>query len=350
MPTPLAVENLFAKALLRAPVEPFYAIASRSSSPVIDGKRLDGKTRYILSLMSLVGPPPPETLSPVEARAEFLRRGEAAAPPRRRLARVTDVEIPSAAGAIRARVYVPFAKARALPALVYFHGGGWVLGCIETHDRLCRVIADDAACIVVSVDYRLAPECKYPAAVIDARAAFTWVAEQAASLGIDSSRIAVGGDSAGGNLAAVTTLAGVAGQCPLPAYQLLIYPVTDLACDTTSYENFAVGYFLTRSLMLWYRDHYLPEAGAYVEPQASPLRAELRRPLPPALVITAGFDPLLDEGLAYAHKMRAAGTEVTYRCHEGLIHGFVNMTGAIPAARYALAEATTALRLAFARI
>jgi len=174
--------------------------------------------------------------------------------------------------------------------------------------------------------------------------------EQAASLGIDPARIAIGGDSAGGNLATVITIAGMAGHCPLPVYQLLIYPVTDLACDTSSYEKFADGYFLTRSLMLWFRDHYLPEAGAYADAQASPLRAELRRPLPPALVVTAGFDPLLDEGLAYARKMRSVGTEVTYRCHEGLIHGFANMTGAIPAARSALTEATTALRLAFARI
>jgi acetyl esterase len=344
------METLFAKALLRAPIEPFYAIAARSSAPVVDGKRLDDKTRYLLALTGLVGPPPPETVTPAVARAEYIKRGGAVAPARRRLARVLDVEIPGPAGVIRARVYVPFAKARALPALVYFHGGGWVLGCIETHDRLCRVIADDASCVVISVDYRLAPESKFPAAVIDARAAFTWVVEQAASLGIDPARIAIGGDSAGGNLATVTTLAGMAGQCPLPAYQLLIYPVTDLACDTSSYEKFADGYFLTRSLMLWFRDHYLPEAGAYVEPQASPLRAELRRALPPALVVTAGFDPLLDEGLAYARKLRSVGTEVTYRCHEGLIHGFANMTGAIPAARSALTEATTALRLAFARI
>jgi len=350
MPTSLGVENLFAKALLRAPIEPFYALAARSSSPVVDGKRLDDKTRYILSLSALVGPPPPETVPPAVARAEYIKRGGAVAPARRRLARVTDIDIPGPAGAIRARVYVPFAKARALPALIYFHGGGWVLGGIETHDRLCRVIADDAASIVISVDYRLAPEHKFPAAVIDARAAFTWLVEHAAALGIDPARIAIGGDSAGGNLAAVTTLAAMAGQCPLPAYQLLIYPVTDLACDTRSYEKFADGYFLTRSLMLWFRDHYLPEPAAHADPQASPLRAELRRALPPALVVTAGFDPLLDEGYEYACKMRAAGTEVTYRCHETLIHGFANMTGAIPAARSAVDEATTALRLAFARI
>jgi len=245
---------------------------------------------------------------------------------------------------------VPFGKAHALPALVYFHGGGWVLGGIDSHDRLCRVIADDAGCVVVSVDYRLAPESKFPAAVVDARTAYTWVVSQAAALGIDARRIAIGGDSAGGNLAAVVTLAGVAGQCPLPAYQLLIYPVTDLACDTRSYDQFADGYFLTRSLMLWFREQYLPSIRDHVDPLASPLRADVRKPLPPALVITAGFDPLVDEGLAYARKMRTAGTEVTYRCHEGLIHGFVSMTGAIPAARAALAEATTGLRLAFARI
>jgi acetyl esterase len=350
MPGWFGVERLAANVLLRAPVAPLYALAARSSSSVVDGKRLDDKTRYILSMAALVGPPPPETVTPAEARAEYIKRGGAVAPRRRRLARVTDVEIRGPVGLIPARVYVPFGKARALPALVYFHGGGWVLGGIETHDRLCRVIADDAGCVVVSVDYRLAPEHKFPAAVVDARAAFAWVVEQAAALGIDERRIAIGGDSAGGNLAAVTTIAAVSGQCPLPAYQLLIYPVTDLACDTRSYERFADGYFLTRSLMLWFRDHYLPEPGAFTDALASPLRADLRRPLPPALVVTAGFDPLLDEGFEYARKMRAAGTEVTYRCHEELIHGFANMTGAIPAARSALAEATTALRLAFARI
>lgn len=350
MPGSFGVENLVARALLRAPVEPLYALAARSSSPVVDGKRLDDKTRYLLSLTALVGPPSPDTVSPSEARAEYVKRGGTVAPPRRRLARVTDVDIPGPAGSIRARVYVPFAKARALPALVYFHGGGWVLGNIDTHDRLCRVIADDAECVVVSIDYRLAPENKFPAAVNDARAAFTWVVEQSASLGVDEKRIAIGGDSAGGNLAAVTTIAGVQNQCPVPAYQLLIYPVTDLACDAKSYEKFADGYFLTRNLMFWFRSHYLPEESVLADPQASPMRAELRRPLPPALVITAGFDPLLDEGYEYARKMRAVGTEVTYRCHESLIHGFANMTGAIPAARSALAEATTALRLAFARI
>jgi acetyl esterase len=350
MPGSFAVDTLFAKALLRAPIEPLYALAARSSSRLVDGKRLDDKTRYILSLATLVGPPPPETVTPAEARAEYVKRGGTVAPARRRLARVTDVDIPAASASIRARVYVPFAKARALPALVYFHGGGWVLGGIETHDRLCRVIADDAGCVVVSVDYRLAPEHKFPAAVIDARDAFTWVAAQARSLGIDPRKIAIGGDSAGGNLAAVTTLAATEGLCPLPAYQLLIYPVTDLAFDTKSYEQFADGYFLTRSLMSWFRNHYLPHVGAFADPQASPLRAELRRPQPPALVITAGFDPLLDEGYEYARKMRVAGTDVTYRCHETLIHGFANMTGVIPAARRAVDEATTALRLAFARI
>lgn len=350
VPGTLAVQNLFAKALLRAPVELFYAIGSPGSAPVVDGRRLDDKTRYLLSLLSLVGPPPPETVTPAAARAEYINRGVAAAPSKRRLARVTDLDVPGPAGTIRARLYVPFAKAHALPALVYFHGGGWVLGGIETHDRLCRVIADDAGCAVVSVDYRLAPESKFPAAVVDARAAFTWVVDHAASLGLDPGRIAIGGDSAGGNLAAVTTLAATAGECPVPAYQLLIYPVTDLSCDTRSYEQFADGYFLTRSLMHWFRDHYLPSPAAFTNPQASPLRAELRRPLPPALVITAGFDPLLDEGFQYARKMRAAGTDVAYRCHEGMIHGFANLTGVIPAAREALAEATTALRLAFARI
>lgn len=343
------LEKVLARAAARAPVGGLVSLVQPGAATV-DGKRLDGKTLYLLRLMELAGPASIAQLTPAVARKEYLESGDAVAPPARRLARVCDAEIKTASGRLPLRVYVPFAKATALPALVYFHGGGWVLGGIATHDRLCRTIADDAGCVVVSVDYRLAPESKFPAAVDDALDAFAWVAKEAGALGVDPDRIAIGGDSAGGNLAAVVAQAAASGAAAQPRFQLLIYPVTDLRCDTRSYDVFANGYFLTRDVMLWFRSHYLRGAADIEDPRASPLRAELKGPVAPALIVTAGFDPLLDEGVAYARKLRAGGTEVTYRCHETLIHGFASMTGAVPTAREALAETTTALRLAFARL
>jgi acetyl esterase len=343
------LETLLSRAAARAPVGPLVALAT-SSLPSTDGKRLDGKTRYLLRLAELAGSPPIDKLTPEVARVELAKSGVAVSPAARRLARVSDMTALDGQNEIPVRVYVPFAKATALPALVYFHGGGWVLGNLDSHDRLCRVLADDGECIVISVNYRLAPEHKFPAAVHDALGAYAWAAREAANLGIDSRRIAVGGDSAGGNLAAVVSQASASGVVPRPAFQLLIYPVTDLGCDTRSYDVFGDGYFLTRDVMLWFRSHYLSDLAEIEDPRVSPLRGEVRHALPPALVMTAGFDPLLDEGRAYAEKMRAAGTDVAYRCYEPLIHGFASVTGAVPAARAALRDATAALRLGFARL
>lgn len=344
-----ALTSVLSRAAARAPVGGAYA-ALTGPPPVVDGKRIDAQTRYLLRLMQIAGPAAITELTPDAARVEYLRSGEAVVPAARALARVFDTTVPVLGSSIQVRIYVPFAAARALPALVYFHGGGWVLGSIASHDRLGRVLAADAGCIVVSVDYRLAPEHRFPTGVDDAIAAFGWVAREASALGIDSERIAVGGDSAGGNLAAVVSQVAATGAVPNPILQLLIYPVTDLACDSRSYELFGDGYFLTRDIMLWFRAHYLGDLAKIDDPRASPLRADLDTPLAPALVVTAGFDPLLDEGLAYARKLHAAGTAVTYRCHESLIHGFVSMTGAVPAARRALDETIAALRLAFARL
>jgi len=343
------LESVLSRAAARAPVGTLLSLAT-TSSPTIDGKRLDDKTRYLLRLMALAGPAPIDRMTPETARAEYTKSGNAVAPAARHLARVSNLVAADGHLEVPVRVYVPFGKATALPALVYYHGGGWVLGNRDTHDRLCRVLAADGECVVVSVDYRLAPEHKFPAAVHDALAAYAWTVKEASSLGIDPLRVALGGDSAGGNLAAVVAQAATAGMVPRPVFQLLIYPVTDLGCDTRSYSVFGDGYFLTRDVMLWFRSHYLRDLAEIDDPRVSPLRAELRQPLAPALVMTAGFDPLLDEGLAYAGKLRAAGTDVAYRCYEPLIHGFASVTGAIPAARAALADATAALRLAFARL
>lgn len=333
---------LFSRMFLAA-----HEVATRRRPVVVDGKRLDASTRFLLSVLAVAGPAPMETLSPERARLEFAKSCSAITPPARQLARVVDVTIEVEPQVLGARVYVPSVGRGLLPGLVYFHGGGWVIGGVETHDRLCRVLADDAGCVVISVDYRLAPECPFPAAADDAKAAFRWIAANASAFGIDVRRLAVGGDSAGGNLAAVVSLAGAGGKGPRPHHQLLIYPVTDLRCDTPSYEHFADGYFLTRSLMHWFRGHYLPSLELVADPDASPLCAEIPRNLPPAYVMTAGYDPLLDEGAAYARKLESAGCDVTYRCYDGLIHGFASMTGIIPAARGAVADATTALRRAF---
>jgi acetyl esterase len=344
------LEDAASRAILSAPLRTIHGFVNSGRPVVIDNKRLDDATRYLLSVLALAGPSPIEQLSPTEARAIFAKSGGAIAPPARRMAKVVDLRLDVTPVRLSARLYVPRNAPRAMPALVYMHGGGWVIGGIDTHDRLCRVLADDAGCAVISVDYRLAPEHKFPAAVDDAKSAFAWVARNAVSLGIDPKRIAVGGDSAGGNLSAVVSLAGATGLGPQPVYQLLSYPVTDFACDTTSYDLFGDGFYLTRNLMHWFRMHYLPTMNAIGDPAASPLRADIPPGVAPAFVMTAGYDPLLDEGAAYAAKLRGAGCDVIYRCHEGLIHGFASMTGVVPVAREAVHEAAMALRLAFARL
>lgn len=237
---------------------------------------------------------------------------------------------------------------QALPGLVWFHGGGWTIGDLDTHDVLCRELANYAHCAVVSVGYRLAPEHKFPAAVDDAVTATRWVAAQGEALGIDASRLAIGGDSAGGNLAAVAALAlRDAGGPPL-AMQMLIYPATDLAAEHPSHFKFAEGYLLTRANVQWFRANYLASAAQVDDWRASPLRAHDLSRLPAAYILTAGFDPLVDEGKAYADRLVAAGVTVTYECFEGMIHGFIVMGGAIAAANHALYRATTALKQAFA--
>jgi acetyl esterase len=254
--------------------------------------------------------------------------------------------LPSPAGTIPVRLYHPAGKAP-LPVFVYFHGGGWVIGDIESSDGLCRALCNAVHCIVMSVDYRLAPEHPFPAAVDDSYQAVLWASENAATFGGDPSRIAVGGDSAGGNLAAVVAqIARDRGQ-PALRYQLLVYPVTDAACDTPSYNNNAEGYFLTKDAMHWFWTHYLGRNVDLSNPLASPLRAHNFGGLPPALVITAEFDPLRDEGEAYADRLKSAGVPVQLTRYEGMIHGFFTMAGILDSGKKAVEQATSALRTAF---
>jgi acetyl esterase len=252
--------------------------------------------------------------------------------------------IPGPAGDIRLRVYTPLDAADAmLPGLVFFHGGGFVIGDLDTHDDLCRCLANGSFCRVIAVDYRLAPECPFPAAVEDAYAATHWVSANAAELGI-AGAIAVGGDSAGGNLAAVVCQLARSGG-PAIAFQLLIYPVTQLGQpEMPSMRENAKGYFLERESMLWFTRLYCPDAAHRADPRLSPLLATDLSGLPPAYVVTAGFDPLRDEGKAYADKLDSAGVPVTYVNYPGMIHGFFSMRGLVPKAREAVAASAAAVR------
>jgi len=247
------------------------------------------------------------------------------------LPRVEDISIPGPAGPIGARVYDPaMAPEPPRPVIAYYHGGGWVQGDLETHNGLCARLARRSGAIVVSVDYRLAPEHKFPAGVEDALAAYRWLRAHASELGGDPRRIAVAGDSAGGNLSAVVSqLAARAGE-PVPTCQALIYPAVDFALDTPSHREMEEAHIIPRERIAWYTEQYLSGDADRMDLRASPLRAPDLAGQPPALIVTAGFDPLRDEGLAYADKLRAAGVDVVYREYPGQIHAFVSLTKAIP--------------------
>ncbi|MFQ5665439.1 MAG: alpha/beta hydrolase [Candidatus Binatia bacterium] len=308
---------------------------------------LHPQVHRLLEQFTAMGAPPLNTLSPPDARraAAALASLHGAGEP---VAKVEDGTITGPAGQLPVRIYTPAGNGP-FPALLYFHGGGWVIGDLDTMDGPCRVLTNAAGCVVVSVGYRLAPEHKFPAAMEDAVAATQWVTAHAGSLNADPARVAVGGDSAGANLAAAVALATRdRGELPL-AYQLLVYPVTDAACDTASYRENADGYLLTKDMMLWFWHHYLRSDADRCDPRASPLRARSLRGLPPALVITAEFDPLRDEGEAYAARLRDAGVFVQHTRYDGMIHGFFGMASVLDTARAALAEAALALRSAFAR-
>jgi acetyl esterase len=266
--------------------------------------------------------------------------------PRPDVAAVKDLEIPGPVGRIPVRVYRPSERTD-LPLLVYLHGGGWAICSLETHDASCRELANAAACVVVSVDYRLAPEHRFPAAPEDCYAALTWTARNAASLGADARRLAIGGDSAGGNLAAVVALMARDREGPRLCHQLLVYPVTDHAFDTASYRENADAPILTREIMQGFWGLYLARAEDGHNPYASPLRAPDLSGLPPAHVITAEYDPLRDEGEAYARRLAAAAVPVTQRRFDGMIHGFFGFGELIDLAREAVADAARELRRAF---
>jgi acetyl esterase len=308
------------------------------AEPITRSSGLHPEVRALLEMMDAQGGPRLETQDPVEARIARVEGMILMGGPPAPLERVEDLSIPGPAGSVPARLYAT-GHGGLRPALIYFHGGGFVFGNLDTHDSLCRALAKASDAIVISVDYRLAPEHKFPAAVDDSYAATQWVAANAERLGIDACRVSVGGDSAGGNLATVIAMRCRATGGPKLSSQVLLYPVTDMGrFDTASYVELAENYFLTRAAMEWFGGHYVAAEDHKRHPEVSPLRAPDLSGLPPALVITAEFDPLRDEGEAYARRLEQAGVQVTSKCYPGMIHGFVSMHAALSGGREAIQE------------
>src|SRR5580658_2434736 len=312
--------------------------------PIIRNERLHPQARTLLETMDAQGGPPLESMTAAEARASRLEPMKMLGGEPDALGRVEDLSIPRPDGDLPVRIYAN-EPGGLRPGLLYFHGGGFVFGNLDTHDAVCRALAKESGTVVISVDYRLAPEHKFPAAVEDSHAATVWLAANAASLGIDARRIAVGGDSAGGNLAAVVAMRCRDAGGPALALQVLLYPVTDFSTfETASHRELAEGYFLNRAAMDWFSAHYLTSDDQKRDPEVSPLLARDLSGLPAALVITAEFDPLRDEGEAYAQRLGQAGVAVTMTRYPGMIHGFVSMRGVLTGGRDAIREAAEAIR------
>lgn len=341
----LRLQRRFALFMLALPLRLIRLLAG---APVIrEGRRLDPQVQLMLRLQRLAGGGAGWNDTPVAvARQQLEVECDLLTLRAPELARIESLTLEGPAGPIGARLYRPGTAGSPSAALVYFHGGGFVLGNLDSHDTVCRQIADRVGCVVISVDYRLAPEHRFPAGPQDAVAAFRAIAERAGSLGLHPARLAVGGDSAGANLAAV-----VAQQTRhddgRPCFQLLVYPTVDLTMSFPSIQTFARGFLLQKSSMDWFLDHYLPSGQDRRDPVGSPLYGALAG-LPPALVQTAGFDPLCDEGEAYVERLRQAGVKVSHRRYEGLVHGYLHMVEGVAAARLAFSDLVLGLQQAFA--
>jgi acetyl esterase len=307
---------------------------------------LHPQVKTVLDMMTSAGPPL-HRLSPQEARKaiEAMRANTGEV---ERVAKVEDRTFQGSGGKLPVRIYTPDGRGP-FPVLVYFHGGGWVVGNIDIVDASARALANQAGCIVVSADYRLAPEHKFPAAAEDAYAATQWAALNISSFHGDPKRIAVGGESAGANLAAVAAIMAQERGTPSFVLQLLLYPATNYAFDTPSCKENGEGYFLTTEMMQWFWRQYINSDADGENPYASPMRVKRLSGMAPAAIFTAEFDPLRDEGAAYADKLRAGGVAVQYKCQEGLIHGYMGMAKAVEPAGKALADAAAALRAAFGK-
>jgi acetyl esterase len=311
---------------------------------------LHPQARALLDLIEASGLPATHTLAPVEARRVYRDRRAYTQPAAPEMAEVRDLACPGPGGAVPLRLYRPrgAAPGAALPVLVYFHGGGWTIGDLDTHDVLCRELANGSGACVIATDYRMGPEHRFPAAFDDCLAVTRWVSREAASLAVDAARLAVGGDSAGGNLAAAVALAARDGGDLAVRYQLLIYPATDMRRGQASHTANGYGYLLTRDTMDYFHGHYIDDARHDLDWRASPLLAADHSKLPPALVLTAGFDPLRDEGMEYAARLTAAGSRAMYVCFERQIHGFITMGRVLDEANTAVALCAAELKRALA--
>jgi acetyl esterase len=315
----------------------------------VDAMKLHPDAARVCEMIVAANRPPLETMTPAEARLAYLATRQVLQPDPPPVAEVAALEAPGPAGPIPLRLYRGHGadKGAPQPALVYFHGGGWVIGDLDSHDQVCRALANAARAIVVAVDYQLAPEHKFPGAAEDAIAATRWIAGNAARLGIDAARLAVGGDSAGGNLAAVVALDARDRGGPPLAFQVLIYPSTDMGLKLPSHLRHADQLPLRRTTMQWFVDHYLRDGTDLADWRASPLRARSFAKLPPALVVTASFDPLCDEGEAYAKALTEAGVPVTLERFAGQIHGFLSMGRIVADSDRLVSVAATHLQRAF---
>jgi acetyl esterase len=311
---------------------------------------LDPLVQAFLDQLNAQPTPPMWEMPPAQAREMFVAMMELVGPKDVTIGKTENIVIPGPDGDIRARVYTPVAAGSDPQAtLVFFHGGGWVIGDLETHDGICRMLANEGALKVIAVDYRRAPEHPFPAAIDDAFAAASWIEANASKLGVDPNRVAVGGDSAGGGLAAsVAQLAKAAGK-PKLGFELLMFPVTQIGGETSSLHDFAEGFFLETRTLNWFYDHYAPNAEDRADPKASPLLAEDFAGLPDAYVMLAGHDPLHDEGMRYAEKLREAGVAVTVADYPDLVHDFIYMQAVLPQAHEAVATAAKAVADALAK-
>lgn len=317
----------------------------------VDGQRLHPEVQLGLKLLELARAPELKDLTPSQARDRVAQDARTFEGTKVSVERVDELQLAGARGELRARRYVPWRPApnseeQGAPALAYFHGGGFVVGDLDTHDNVCRFLAANSEADVISVDYRLAPESPFPAAIDDAVAAVRDLISRTEELKVDACRVAVGGDSAGGNLAAGVSQA-MAGDGRL-AFQLLLYPWLDLSQKGRSYALFREGFYLTESDLDWYREHYIEDAGHALDPRCSPLLAEDLQGVAPAFIVTAGFDPLRDEGEDYARRLMAAGVPVALHRQAQLIHGFANTFSVGRVGREAVIEAAGALRVGLA--